>query len=147
MGVERSFKDYVCKFFKHVTLIIASFVCLLPLVSCVFAAFKTKEEFGLTSKVAQVFEEDRGIYDAAAAFMEAGDWVTSLLCGEPVFGAAMASAKALWSRDAGYPDAAFFAAFHPDFAHMPASKLADRFGKTHVATEVVGDHDYSLMEL
>ena len=52
MGVERSFKDYVCKFFKHVTLIIASFVCLLPLVSCVFAAFKTKEEFGLTSKVA-----------------------------------------------------------------------------------------------
>lgn len=87
----------------------------------------------LTSKVAQVFEEDRRIYDAAAAFMEAGDWVTSLLCGEPVFGAAMASAKALWSRAAGYPDEAFFAAFHPDFAHMPAGKLADRFGKTPVA--------------
>ena len=74
----------------------------------------------LTSKVAQVFEEDRGIYDAADAFVEAGDWVTSLLCGEPVFGASMASAKALWSREAGYPDAAFFGAFHPDFDDMPA---------------------------
>ncbi|MBR4080637.1 MAG: ribulokinase [Clostridia bacterium] len=87
----------------------------------------------LTSKVAQVFEEDRGIYDAAAAFMEAGDWVTSLLCGKPVFGAAMASAKALWSRDAGYPDEAFFGAFHPDFADMPARKLAARFDFTPVA--------------
>lgn len=52
MGVERTLKDYILKFFKHCTLILASFLCLLPLVSCVFAAFKTKEEFGLTSKIA-----------------------------------------------------------------------------------------------
>lgn len=52
MGVERTPKDYILKFFKHITLIAASFACLLPLISCVFAAFKTKEEFGLTSKVA-----------------------------------------------------------------------------------------------
>ncbi len=52
MGVERSPKDYICKFFKHLTLILASFVCILPFISCIFAAFKTKEEFGLTSKVA-----------------------------------------------------------------------------------------------
>ena len=52
MGVERSPKDLFLKFLKHLTLIFASFVCILPLVSCVFAAFKTKEEFGLTSKVA-----------------------------------------------------------------------------------------------
>lgn len=52
MGVERTPKDYFLKFLKHLSLIITSFACLLPLVSCVFAAFKTKEEFGLTSKVA-----------------------------------------------------------------------------------------------
>lgn len=51
MGVERTFKDYVIKFFKHITLIFASVVCLLPLVSCVFAAFKTAEEFSVTSKI------------------------------------------------------------------------------------------------
>ena len=52
MGVERTPKDYFLKFLKHLSLIITSFACLLPLISCVFAAFKTKEEFGLTSKVA-----------------------------------------------------------------------------------------------
>jgi len=52
VGVERTPKDFFLKFLKHLTLIIASFACLLPLISCVFAAFKTKEEFGLTSKVA-----------------------------------------------------------------------------------------------
>ena len=52
MGVERRPKDYILKFFNHLTLIITSFICLLPLVSCVFAAFKTKEEFGMTSKIA-----------------------------------------------------------------------------------------------
>lgn len=87
----------------------------------------------LISKVAQVFEEDRAVYDAAAAFMEAGDWVTSLLAGEPVFGAAMASAKGLWCKESGYPDEAFFGAFHPNFADMPAKKLAPHFGKTPAA--------------
>ena len=52
MGVERRPKDYILKFLKHLTLIITSFICLLPLVSCVFAAFKTKDEFAMTSKIA-----------------------------------------------------------------------------------------------
>lgn len=52
MGVERRPKDYILKFFKHLSLIITSFICLLPLVSCVFAAFKTKDEFAMTSKIA-----------------------------------------------------------------------------------------------
>ena len=52
MGVARTFKDYVIKTLKHITLIFASFCCLLPFVSCVFAAFKTSDEFGTTSKIA-----------------------------------------------------------------------------------------------
>ena len=51
MGVERTFRDYVFKTFKHLTLILAAFVSLLPLVSCVFAAFKSAEEFAVTSKI------------------------------------------------------------------------------------------------
>lgn len=52
MGVERTPKDLVIKFFKHLTLIFASFVCVLPVASCVLAAFKTKEEFAQSSKMA-----------------------------------------------------------------------------------------------
>ena len=52
MGVERTPKSYVLKFLKHITLILASVCCVLPIASCVFAAFKTAEEFGRTSKIA-----------------------------------------------------------------------------------------------
>ena len=52
MGVERTPKDLILKFFKHLTLILASVCCILPIASCVLAAFKTKEEFAVTSKMA-----------------------------------------------------------------------------------------------
>lgn len=87
----------------------------------------------LVAKVAQVFAEDREVYDAADAFVEAGDYITSLLAGKPVFGASAAAAKALWHKQDGYPDEAFFAAFDPAFARMPQDKLADRFGAVPAA--------------
>lgn len=52
MGVVRTHRDYLFKLLKHLTLIAASLVSVLPLVSCVFAAFKTAEEFAFSSKVA-----------------------------------------------------------------------------------------------
>lgn len=77
----------------------------------------------LAAKVLQVFEEDRAVYDAADAFVEAGDYITSLLAGKPVISTSMAAAKAFWTK-AGYPDNAFYAAFHPDLAALPVQKLA-----------------------
>lgn len=52
MGVERTPKDIFFKFLKHLSLIVCAIACLLPLVSCIFAAFKSSEEFAMTSKVA-----------------------------------------------------------------------------------------------
>lgn len=52
MGVERSFKDYILKFFKHLSLIFVSLVCVLPVASTVIGAFKTKTEFATSSKIA-----------------------------------------------------------------------------------------------
>lgn len=82
----------------------------------------------LMAKVAQVFMEDREVYEAADAFVEAGDYITSLLAGKPVFGASLAAAKALWHKERGYPDEAFFSALNPAFARMPQEKLASHFG-------------------
>ena len=78
----------------------------------------------LLAKVLQAFEEDRAVYDAADAFVEAGDYVTSLLAGKPVINATMAAAKALWSPS-GYPGEKLFAAFAPELADLPRQKLAD----------------------
>lgn len=87
----------------------------------------------LTSKVAQVFMEDREVYESADAFVEAGDYITSLLAGKPIFGASLAAAKALWHKDKGYPDETFFAALDTAFARVQKEKLADHFAQTPAA--------------
>lgn len=80
----------------------------------------------LIAKVFQVFEEDREIFDAAHSFVEAMDYVTGVLCGEPVFGASVAKAKAFY--DSGYPERAFFEALHPELGDLPRQKLMERYG-------------------
>lgn len=52
MGVDRSLKAFVLRFFKHLSLLFFSLVCILPVASCVIGAFKTKTEFATTSKIA-----------------------------------------------------------------------------------------------
>ena len=83
----------------------------------------------LLSKVLQVFDEDREVFDAADAFVEGGDYITSLLAGKPVISASFAAAKALWNKT-GYPDRQFFTALHPDLAGLPGQKLADHLHTT-----------------
>ena len=74
-----------------------------------------------------MFDEDPEVYDAADAFIEAGDYITSLLAGRPVISASFAAAKALWSKS-GYPDRSFYAALHPGLSDLPGRKLADHLG-------------------
>lgn len=81
----------------------------------------------LIAKVLQVFEEDREIFNATHSFVEAMDYVTSLLCGKPVFSGSVAAAKAFYSRETGYPDCDFFAAFHPALKQLPEEKLMTRY--------------------
>lgn len=80
----------------------------------------------LMSKVLQVFEEDREVFEAADCFMEAADYMTSLLTGTPVFSASLALAKALWSKEDGYPDKKFFTALDDTLGTLP-EKLMGHF--------------------
>lgn len=81
----------------------------------------------LMAKVIQVFDEDREVYDDTCIFMEAADFIPTLLTGKPCFSTSLASAKAFWSAQDGYPDGDFFAAIHPELRHMPKEKLMNRF--------------------
>lgn len=82
-------------------------------------------------KILQVFEEDREIYDQTACFMEAADYITSLLVGEPVFGAGLAAAKALWSKEQGYPDSSFWEKLDPELKGL-TKKLTGPWGKARL---------------
>ena len=81
----------------------------------------------LTAKVLQVFEEDPELFALTHSYVEAMDYVTSLLCGRPVFGGSVAVAKAMYSRETGYPDGGFFGALHPELGDLPREKLMERY--------------------
>lgn len=73
---------------------------------------RTSSEW-LFAKILQVLEEDPAVFEAAAGWVEAGDWIASQLTGTLVRNACAAGYKGFWSRDDGFPSAAFLRELHP----------------------------------
>ena len=77
-------------------------------------------------KLIEVWSEDREIYDACAAFIEATDWIIWHLTGREVRQSATAGYKAMWSPAEGLPPTAYFEAAYPGFS-SPSEKLGTEF--------------------
>ncbi len=87
----------------------------------------------LLAKVLQVWEEDPQLFAAADCFMEAGDYITSLLAGKPVFATPALAAKAFWNSQTGYPEPSFFGELSPALQRLPQEKLAAKFPAAAIA--------------
>ncbi|MGN6699548.1 MAG: ribulokinase, partial [Thermomicrobiales bacterium] len=74
-------------------------------------------------KAWQLLDEAPAVYAAADRLIEAGDWIVWQLTGAEKRSASLAGYKALWSPQAGYPSAAFFAALDPRLAQIVGDKL------------------------
>ncbi len=72
----------------------------------------------LFPKVAQVAAEAPEVYDAAAKFIEAADWIVWQLTGVETRNACTAGYKAIWDAERGYPSPAFCAALQPKLANL-----------------------------
>jgi L-ribulokinase len=77
-------------------------------------------------KLIEVWNEDREIYDACAAFIEATDWIIWYLTGTECRQSATAGYKAMWSPQEGLPPTEYFEAAYPGFSD-PAEKLGTEF--------------------
>jgi L-ribulokinase len=77
-------------------------------------------------KLIEVWQKDRAVYDAMAAFVEATDWVVWQLTGTLVRASCSAGYKACWSATDGLPSRAFFEAAYPGFPD-PSEKLGTSF--------------------
>jgi L-ribulokinase len=77
-------------------------------------------------KLIELWQEDREVYDAAAAFIEAADWIVWWLTGHECRQTATAGFKAMWSPEEGLPPIDYFTAAYPGFDH-PDEKLGDTF--------------------
>lgn len=79
---------------------------------------RTSSEW-LCAKALQVLEEDPEVYAAAAAFVEAGDWIVGQLTGVLVRNSCGAGYKGFWSGERGFPSRDFFAALNPRLSDLP----------------------------
>jgi L-ribulokinase len=78
----------------------------------------------LFPKVAQVAAEAPEVYDAAAKFIEAADWIIWQLTGVETRNACTAGYKAIWDDQTGYPSREFCKALHPKLEN-----LVDKLGQ------------------
>jgi len=75
-------------------------------------------------KIWQTVNEDPGLYDAAARFIEAADWVVWQLTGTESRNTCTAGYKAIWHKHEGYPSNEFFKALHPKMENLVDEKLS-----------------------
>jgi L-ribulokinase len=77
-------------------------------------------------KLIELWREDRELYDEAAGFIEATDWIVWYLTGREFRQSCTAGYKAFWSETDGLPSSAYFEAAYPGFSD-PAAKLGRAF--------------------
>ena len=77
-------------------------------------------------KLIELWLSDRAVYDAAAGFIEATDWIVWHLTGNERRQRCTAGYKACWSERDGLPSADYFEAAFPGFSR-PAEKLGTTF--------------------
>ncbi|MGI8714371.1 MAG: ribulokinase [Solirubrobacteraceae bacterium] len=77
-------------------------------------------------KLIELWLADREIYDAAARFLEATDWIVWQLTGRECRQSCAAGYKAMWSPTEGLPPVAYFEAAYPGFSR-PDEKLGATF--------------------
>ena len=78
----------------------------------------------LFSKVLQILRQDENVYNKTSRFMEAGDWIVSVLTGSVSSSICMAGFKALWDENTGYPSKEFFASLDPRMENIIGDKIS-----------------------
>ena len=74
-------------------------------------------------KIYQVLEEAPAVYQNARYFIEAGDWITWMLCGKRQTSYQFAAYKSLYTKGVGYPSEEYFAAVDERLRHVVRDKL------------------------
>lgn len=78
----------------------------------------------LFPKIMQILNEAPEVYDSAAKFIEAADWISLMLTGQEKRNSCTAGYKAIWSKREGYPSKDFFKALDPRLENVVDEKLS-----------------------
>lgn len=80
-------------------------------------------------KILEILHDAPEIFDETYRFLEAGEWITYLLCGNEVHNPNLAGFKNLWTKEFGFPKDDFFAALDSRLSGIMGTKLGDNVGK------------------
>ena len=78
----------------------------------------------LFPKIWETLNHAPEVYEAAARFIEAADWIVWQLTGNERRNVCSAGYKGMWSKRDGYPSEDFFAALDPRLRHVVEEKLS-----------------------
>ncbi len=98
-------------------------------------------------KIWQVLNEDEEIYRLADRFIEAGDWMVSLLIGHETRSASMAGYKAFLQKDTGFPPDEYFAALDPRLEQMIDEKMGREYVPVCARAGVLSEDGAALIGL
>lgn len=82
-------------------------------------------EHGLP-KILETLRKAPKVYEKTFRFMEAGDWVNTVLTGTECHSASFAGYKLLWREGTGYPDAELLSKAEPHLADISGTKLSEK---------------------
>ena len=98
-------------------------------------------------KILEVLHDAPEIYDETYRFLEAGEWITYLLCGNEVHNPNFAGFKNLWTKEWGFPSDDFFTALDPRLSGIIGTKLGDKVGKMSDVAGKINSRGASLTGL
>lgn len=83
--------------------------------------YNISEEW-MIPKILEIFDAARDIYDATSYFLEAADWIVSILTSTLTRNNCSLGFKAFWNEEEGFPEE-FFKELNPEFGKTIHSKL------------------------
>ena len=98
-------------------------------------------------KVLEVLHDAPEIYDETFRFIEAGEWLTYLLCGNETHNPNFAGFKNLWTKEYGFPCNDFFEALDPRLSGIVGTKLPGEICKINDVAGSINENGARLTGL
>lgn len=98
-------------------------------------------------KVLEVLHDAPEIYDETFRFIEAGEWLTYLLCGNEIHNPNFAGFKNLWTKEYGFPSNDFFEALDPRLSGIVGTKLPGEICKINDVAGTINENGARLTGL
>lgn len=103
-----------------------------------YSGTEISPEHGLP-KILETLRKAPEVYDKTYRFMEAGDWINTVLTGTECHSAQFAGFKLLWKKEKGYPEAALLGKAEQKLGEISGTKLSENISPVSERAGTLGE--------